>query len=236
MTKHGQDLIFDNGLSSSTLEPGPAVFSNPTTEQLNEYSTTYFNTFNVLSPLLDLDVFMDGAVTRFQRHGYMYDDPKGVLVLLVFALGQLAMEGVLARPTSVSGGEYSGFRGGSITASPGLDLFNEARRRIGICDTQCHLDNVQIMLLQATYFEARAWQSEFWSSSSAAATACSVLIRNEQVDWSSSYGDLVKRAYWACVLQERMFDLDLRVGSTGVESLEDQVPFPHFRRMLEDGD
>lgn len=236
VTKHREDLVFDNSLSSSTLESGPAVFSSLTTEQLTEYSTTYFNTFNMLSPLLDLDVFMDGAVARFQRQGYMDNDPKGVLLLLVFALGQLAMDGVLARPTSISCGEYSGFRGGSITASPGLDLFNEARRRIGICDTQCHLENVQILLLQATYFEARAWHSDFWSSTSAAATACIVLIRNEQVDWSSSYGDLVKRAYWACVLQERMFDLDLRVGSTGVENLEDQIPFPHFRRMLEDGE
>jgi hypothetical protein len=32
-----------------------------------------------------------------------------------------------------------------------------------------------------------------------------------------------------CVLHERLFDLEFRVISTGIESLEDQIPLPHFR-------
>jgi hypothetical protein len=31
-----------------------------------------------------------------------------------------------------------------------------------------------------------------------------------------------------CVLHERLFDLEFRIISTSIESLEDQVPLPHF--------
>jgi hypothetical protein len=69
-----------------------------------------------------------------------------VLALLVFALGQLAIEGVTGHPTRVSHDESSGFRGGSIERPPGLGLINEARRRIGMVNTQPCLETVQIML------------------------------------------------------------------------------------------
>jgi hypothetical protein len=84
------------------------------------------------------------------------------------------------------------------------------------------------MLLQATYFEASVRHLDFWSSTSAASLACICLIKGQKVDWTSVYGDLVKRTYWVCVLQERLFNLEFRVASTGIESLEDQVPLPHF--------
>jgi hypothetical protein len=38
---------------------------------------------------------------------------------------------------------------------------------------------------------------------------------------------MVSRAYWV-VLQERLFDPEFRVASTGIESLEDQISLPHF--------
>lgn len=81
---------------------------------MDEYSSAYFDTFNVLLPLLDLDIFISGAVARLLREGYKDDDLEGVLVLLVFALGQLAIEGVVGRPTSACNHESSGFRGGMI--------------------------------------------------------------------------------------------------------------------------
>jgi hypothetical protein len=195
---------------------------------VNEYSSAYFNTFNVLLPLLNSDDFLGDVVARLLREGFRDDDPESVLALLVFALGQLAIEGVIGRPTSAHNDEFSGFRGGTIEKPPGLGLFNEARRRIGMVNTQFRLENVQIMLLQATYFEASAMHLDFWSSISAASLACICLIKSQQINWTSSYGDLVSRAYWVCVLQERLFDLEFRVASTGIESLEDQIPLPHF--------
>jgi hypothetical protein len=43
----------------------------------------------------------------------------------------------------------------------------------------------------------------------------------------------VKRAYWVCVLHERLFDVEFRVASTGVESLQDRIPLPHFDQKNE---
>jgi hypothetical protein len=204
------------------------IFPDLTVQQVNEYSAAYFKTFNVLLPLLEANMFVDGVVARLLQEGYRDDGPESVLALLVFALGQLAIEGVTGYPTRASHDESSGFRGGSIEGPSGLGLFNEARRRIGMVSTQPCLETVQIMLLQATYFEASARHLDFWTSTSAASLACTCLIKSQQIDWTSSYGDLVKRAYWVCVLHERLFDLEFRVTSTGIESLGDQIPLPHF--------
>lgn len=100
------------------------------------------HTFNMLLPLLDLDLFMDSIVTRVLREGYRNDDLESVVALLVFALGQLAIEGVTGRPAGGSKDDASGFRGGTIEKPPGLGLFNEARRRIGMINMQPCLENV----------------------------------------------------------------------------------------------
>lgn len=227
-SKHHEKLPCNVRIPWSTSKSESVIFPGLTVERVHEYSAAYFNTFNVLLPLFDLEIFMGGAVSRLSREGYKDDDPEGVLALLIFALGQLAIEGVVGRPTSACNNEFSGFRGGTIEQPPGLGLFNEARRRIGMVNTQPCLEYVQIILLQATYFEASARHLDFWSSTSAASLACICLIKSQQIEWTSAYGDLVKRAYWVCVLQERLFDLEFRVASTGIESLEDQIPLPHF--------
>jgi hypothetical protein len=227
-SKHPGKLPCNIGLRCSTTHSGSVIFLDLTAERVDKYSSAYFNTFNVLLPLLNPDDFIGGVVARLLREGYKDDDPESVLALLVFALGQLAIEGVMGQPTSKCNDESSGFRGGTIEKPPGLGLFNEARRRIGMINRRFSLEDVQILLLQATYFEASAQHLDFWSSTSAASLACMCLVESQEIDWASPYGDLVKRAYWVCVLQERLFDLEFRVASTGVESLEDQIPFPHF--------
>jgi hypothetical protein len=225
--EHRVKLPCNVALPCSTSRTGSVSFPGLTIQQVDEYTSAYFHTFNMLLPLLELDLFMGSVVARLLREGYRDDDPESVLALLVFALGQLAIEGVTGRPTRETKDESSGFRGGTIEEPPGLGLFNEARRRIGMINTQPCLENVQIMLLQATYFEASARHLNFWSLASTASLACTFLVKSQQIDWTSSYGDLVKRAYWICVLQERLFDLEFRVVSTGIEGLEDQVPLPH---------
>lgn len=221
---------------SSTLGTGSVHFSNLTIVHVDEYSTAYFSTFNMLLPLLDPDIFMDRVVARLLREGYQDDDPESFLALTVFALGQLAIESVHDRPPSTEPSGFADSQQDTVGSPPGLRLFNEARRRIGLAGTRCCLENVQIMLLQATYYEANAQHSEFWSSISAASLACIYLINGQAIDWSSQYGDLVKRAYWTCVLHERLFDLDLKVALTGIETMEDEIPFPHFHGTTFEGD
>lgn len=242
MSKHPDPLPSDIGLPCFTVHVGPSehgrasnvAFPTLTIQQIQEYSDAYFNTFNVLYPILNRETFMNGIVARLLREGYGDGDPGSVLALVVFALGCVAIEGVFERPVSVVNGQPSGFRGGTVHQPPGLALFNEARRRLGFIVTQCTLENVQICLLQATYYEATARHLDFWRSTVAASMACQVLIRCQPIDWSSATGDLIKRAYWTCVLSEDLYHLDLDLPQTGINTMEDEVPLPYFLEAQQD--
>ncbi|KAK4551462.1 hypothetical protein LTR86_011154 [Recurvomyces mirabilis] len=241
MSKHPDPLPSDVGLPCFTMatgnpEQGRAsndVFSTLSVRQIQELSDAYFNTFNVLFPVLNRETFMNGTVARLLRDGYGDGDSGSVVALLVFALGAVAVDGVFERPVSVVNGQPSGFRGGTIDHPPGLALFNEARRRLGFIWTQCTLENVQLNLLQATYYDATSRPLDFWRCTVAASMACQVLIRCEQIDWSSATGDLVKRAYWTCVLSEDLYHLDLDFPHTSIHTMEDEVPLPYFHEVQE---
>ncbi|KAH0238909.1 hypothetical protein KCV00_g10436, partial [Aureobasidium melanogenum] len=70
---------------------------------------------------------------------------------------------------------------------------------------------------------------DFWRATVAASTSCQILIKCESIDWSTPRADLIKRAYWACVLSEgSMYHLELDLSQTGIHTLEDQVPLPYF--------
>jgi hypothetical protein len=230
-SRHTENLPCDETVPYYRLQSGAVIFSNLSVQQVDTYSAAYFNTFNKLFPLLDSDLFMDGVVARLLHQGYRDDDPESVLALLVFALGCLAHEGILRDATQIGLNGNSGLRGGKITRPPGLGLFNEARRRLGLIRARCCLENVQILLLEATYFEACARHSDFWSSVSSACISCMFLIQSRVTDWSSQYGDLVKRAFWVCLLHERSFNLEFGVAATGIEALADLVPMPHFPKL-----
>lgn len=241
MAKHPNSLPYDVGLPFYSMNtgareqgyPSNVAFPTLTIQQIQEYCDAYFNTFNVLFPLLNRDTFMNDTVAPLLRNGYADGDPDGVLALLVFALGQVAVEGVFDRPISFIDGHPSGFRGGTVDKPPGLEIFNEARRRIGFVNTQSTLQNVQILLLEAIYYEANARHLDFWRCTTTASMACQVLIRCKSIDWSTSAGDLIKRAYWTCMLSEDFYHLDLDLPRTGIHQLEDEVPLPYFHDALD---
>ncbi|KAK5725118.1 hypothetical protein LTR17_013231 [Elasticomyces elasticus] len=209
------------------------AFSTLTIQQIQEFSDAYFNTFNVLRPILNGVTFTNFIVARLLREGYGDGDAGNVLALMVLALGKVAVEGVLHRPVSVINGQPSGFRGSTVNEPPGLELFNEAQRRHDFVMTLCTLENVQINLLQATYYEATARHLDFWRSTVAASMACQVLVRYQPIDWSSTEGDLIKRAYWTCELSKDLDHLDLDLPQTGIHTMEDEIPLPYFREAQE---
>ncbi|KAK5127671.1 hypothetical protein LTR08_004352 [Meristemomyces frigidus] len=49
-----------------------------------------------------------------------------------------------------------------------------------------------------------------------------VLIRCQNIDWASTEGDLIKRAYWTCILAEDLYHFDLDMPRTGIHTLEDK--------------
>ncbi|KAK6425197.1 hypothetical protein LTR95_016297 [Oleoguttula sp. CCFEE 5521] len=235
MTKHPDPLPADSGLPSYRIGAADdgystrMAFPTLTLQLIDEYTNSYFNTFNVLYPILNHDAFLDDTVSRLMRDGYADGDPGAVLALMVFALGQCAKEGVFGNPIGVIDGVPSGYRGGTVERPPGIEIFNEARRRLGFVVTLCSLENVQILLLQATYLEATGRHLDFWRSTVAASMACQVLVRCHPLDWATQEGDMIKRAYWACVLSEDLYHLDLDLPQTGIHTLEDEVPLPYFQ-------
>ena len=197
-------------INSGMREQGYAcnvAFPTLSIQQIQEFCDAYFNTFNILFPILDREAFMNGTVAPLLRDGYGDGDPKAVLALLVFALGKVAIEAVFERPISLVDGQPSGFRGGTVDKPPGLAIFNEARRRMGFVATLNSLENVQMLLLEALYYESDARHLDFWRATSAASLACQMLIKCKAVDWDSPTGDLVKRAYWTCILSEDFYHL-----------------------------
>lgn len=237
MKKHPLSLPTDPELPSHRLdypssEEGYSkryAFPTFTIRQVQEYTDAYFDTFNVICPILDYDFFTNELIARLSREGYADGDPQSVVALLVYALGQLAIEGVFGNPISSHNGVPSGFRGGTAERPPGLEIFNEVRRRLGFVISTCTIENVQIMLLQATYYEANSRHLDFWRCAVAASMAMQVLVRCKEIDWQSKSGDMIKRAYWACVLSEDFYHLDLDLPQTGICTLEDEVPLPFFQ-------
>lgn len=124
-------------------------FVSLTPDNVQRMTDAYFSTFNLLFPILDRESFMSDVVGPVMRNGYSDGDPAACLALLVFALGQVAIDGVYGSPINSFNGSPSGLRGGTAERPPGLDLFNEARRRVGFMIHQCTLENVQILLLEA---------------------------------------------------------------------------------------
>ena len=145
-----QDRPFVGMQTQANRTSGGARITFPalTREAMLRLATSYFDTFNFIYPFMDRQNFISDTLSRVHTQGFD-GDTDSVIALLVFALGELALEGTHGNPIEVYDGRPSGVRGGTASRPPGLALFNEARKRIGFCLTQCELENVQIFSLAA---------------------------------------------------------------------------------------
>ncbi|KAF2086496.1 hypothetical protein K490DRAFT_44350 [Saccharata proteae CBS 121410] len=230
MQKNPQILPSDVGLTPTRLESAPPTigprnsFLELTPEKMHHYATLYFNSFDVLYLLLDRTDFIERVLPYVARNGFGDGDCDSIVALMVFALGKLAIDGTYGTPLEISPGVESGLRGGSIERPPGLDIFNEARRRFGFVATQCSLENIQALLLSAVYYESAGRHLDFWRASQSASMACQVLIKCAPIDWYNHQGNLLKRVYWTCNLIENWYHFDLDLPRTGICEHEDEVP------------
>jgi hypothetical protein len=153
LQKHPHPLSFEvrlhgNGQDRCIVEPRQ-TFLEFTPDEMQKYAKAYFNSFNMLYPILEYDEFMQLVVPLCSTKGFGDGCVESVLALAVFALGKLAFEGTEGDPIPNDGTSVSGIRGGSIQNPPGLEIFNEVRRRLGFVQIQCRLESVQILLLTA---------------------------------------------------------------------------------------
>ena len=220
------------GISESSYTP-KISFPGLSADVMKQLADSYFSTFNLLYPVLDQNQFMNDILPRILTDGFGYGEAASVLALLVFALGQVGIDGIYGTPLANFHGGPSGIRGGTATQPPGLGLFNEARARIGSIGIRSVLMHVQVHLLQAAYFEANACHVEFWRSSMTASLICQLLVQYPHEPWSTLNGDLIKRAYWTCMINEDLYHLDLDSPRTALRDIADAINLPHFERPQE---
>lgn len=181
-------------------------------------------------------MFIDETLPPLIAHGFHYGHIESVLTLYVLALGQLAIEASTGAPIGLVDGVPSGVCGGTARHPPGLDIFNEGRARVGSLVVRSDTTNVQILLLQGTYFEASARHVEYWRSVMEASMIGQMLAQESSRSWSFAADDLLRRAFWACVICEDFYHLDLDLPRTSIATLSDQVQLPNFVDALSSQD
>lgn len=175
------DLLVPRGLRSSPNSlprdglqpvnlPGHASISNTTPyggaptgpemtglvvdwETIQTLSKAYFDLYNFMYPLLDRRCFSAATISNAIATGFE-DSAMSVLALLVLSLGEVAMTMSSGIPISIHKGRASGIKGGTLDRPPGLAFFNEARKRMGFALTDVSVENVQIFVLAALYYES----------------------------------------------------------------------------------
>ncbi|KAF2137133.1 uncharacterized protein K452DRAFT_278936 [Aplosporella prunicola CBS 121167] len=235
MQKHPTILPCDVGLRAVPLfsfgdpgAPGRVLFPDLSQELMRQYSEEYFGTYNMIYPVLDCDTFMEQTLPQVLKEGFGDGCLASLIVLLVCTLGKVAVEGTSGRPISTKDGVVSGIRGGRPERPPALEIFNEARRRTGFVLSQCSLENAQVHLLTAIYYETCSRHIDFWRSAVTASEAIKAILRLP-IDWDSKEGDVIRRVYWSCNIIEAWYNLDLNLPQTGIADFQDRVSLPLFR-------
>jgi hypothetical protein len=127
-------------------DPMPVTISDLNWDTMQKLSKAYFDGINLLCPILTRHSFMSDTLPRLFNSGFS-QNAASTIAFLVFALGEVALGGLEGLPVHVYGGRSSGIKGGTKDRPPGLEMFNEARRRMGFNLTECSLENVQIFQL-----------------------------------------------------------------------------------------
>ncbi|KAK4195763.1 hypothetical protein QBC40DRAFT_15984 [Triangularia verruculosa] len=215
--------------SEGTLrsERPSGVLSTLTWDNVRSWSQAYFDTTNLFYPILDRQSFMQETLPTLFRSGFS-NSISSTIALLVFALGEVSLEGREGAPVHVYNGRASGVRGGTKAHPPGLALFNEARRRMGFDLTECSLENVQIFALASAYYGSCFYPMDFWRMTASASLAFQALVTSNPGELSSPRADLIRRAFWHCSILETSLNLELGFPLTGLERMENTVGLPTF--------
>ncbi|KAK0724014.1 hypothetical protein B0T21DRAFT_48408 [Apiosordaria backusii] len=227
-------------------ERASGVMSTLTWENVRMWSQAYFDTTNLFYPILDRQSFMQETLPSLFRSGFS-NSISSTIALLVFALGEVSLEGREGAPVHVyNNGRRSGVKGGTKAHPPGLALFNEARSRMGFDLTECSLENVQIFALASAYYGSCFYPMDFWRMTASASLAFQALITrynplfalrfdrpaaklsSNPGELSSPRRDLIRRAFWHCSILETSLNLELGFPLTGLERMENTVGLPDF--------
>ncbi|KAK4142590.1 uncharacterized protein C8A04DRAFT_13061 [Dichotomopilus funicola] len=230
------------GRNSSISLHGPIASQIPLTaahlnwDTMQRLGNAYFDSINLLCPILSRQSFMGDTLPALFNHGLNNNNMTSTIAFLVFALGEVAIAGTEGPPIHIYNGRASGIKGGTSDRPPGLDLFNEARRRMGFNLTECTVENVQIFELASLYYGTCFYPLDFWRMTTSASMACQALITSHPGILNSPTADLTRRAFWHCSVMETGLNLELGFPLTGLERMESVVGLPDFSGPYSDDD
>ncbi|KAI1079428.1 hypothetical protein F5B20DRAFT_163700 [Whalleya microplaca] len=220
---------------SAEGDRGHANVLNMNWETMQRLTKSYFETFNLMYPIIDRQAFQSEVLPAIAGHG-LDESSTSTLACLIFALGEVAISGIQGAPIVAREGRPSGIKGGSTERPPGLSFFNEARRRMGFNLTECSLENVQMFALAALYYQTCCCHMEFWRMTISASLACQALLTSNPEELSTHRGDLIRRAFWHCSIMETCLNLELNIPLTGLDKLEELVGLPDFSDSFSEED
>ncbi|KAK0730842.1 hypothetical protein B0H67DRAFT_563079 [Lasiosphaeris hirsuta] len=220
---------------TSAPAPAPITVASLNWDTMQRLSKAYFGSFNLLYPILDRHSFVSGIMPSVFNEGFS-QSIASTIAFLVFALGEIALSGSDGLPLHAYNGRPSGVKGGSKDRPPGLDLFNEARRRMGFNLTECSLENVQIFALASMYYGTSFYPMDLWRMATSASLACQALITSNPSELSSPRADLIRRVFWHCSIMETCLNLEFGFPLTGLEKMETIVGLPDFSGPFSDED
>lgn len=192
-------------------------------------SNAYFNTFNRTSPIIDRDYYFLNTLPVVVGEGFNYDI-ESCLVLSVMALGCLGAKSF----------EEGGYQNRDILSGnglvqtlmnqdvPGKALFNESRRRIGLCSCAKDLQVSQYYLTAALFYSQAMRPVDQWMMTDRASTNSLIFwthLRDHADEWTT---DMQSRIFWSSLLMETVIAQELDLPRSRLRELEDIVPLPKF--------
>ena len=192
-------------------------------------SNTYFNTFNRIFPFIDRDYYFHNTLSTVVGGGFN-DDIESCLVLSVMALGCLGANafeegGYHNEDILPSTGLIQSLRNQDL---PGKNLFDESRRRIGLCSCTNDIQVSQYYLTAALFYSQAMRPVDQWIMTDRASTSCLIFwthLRNRADPWTC---DMQSRVFWSALLIETVVAQELDFQSSRLRELEDVVPLPMF--------
>ncbi|CAM1506707.1 Fc.00g063480.m01.CDS01 [Cosmosporella sp. VM-42] len=219
-------------------------------ETMQRLSKAYFDCFNFLYPIMDRPWFNSNTLTSIINNGFQ-EGTTSALVLLVFALGEVALSGS-GGPISAYKGRPSGIKGGTADRPPGVTYFNEGRKRMGFALAEVSLENVQMFALAALYHLSCGQAIECWRMTVLASLACQALITRFEIlstivgvaadshskpsELHGPRADMIRRVFWHCYIMETCLHMEFELPLTGLEKLEDSIGLPDFGGPITDDD
>ncbi|KAI9171315.1 acetate regulatory DNA binding [Paramyrothecium foliicola] len=205
----------------SSLDGGGTSIRWDTIQRL---SKAYFDTYNALHPILDREVF-NASLHAVVNCGFG-DDISSINVLLVLALGEVALAISTAIPLLIDKDHPPGFDGFTMDRPPGLAYFNEARKRMGFVFTDISLENVQMLSLAALFYDSCGRFVDCKMLSASASHACQALITSKPHELHGPQANLVRRNFWHCSIVELSLRMEFGLPSTGLDKLNETVGLP----------